>query len=67
MGKQYTQPEEASILNDDGGEAAYWQQQEDAQLQEALQKTHTERFRIMIQLMKRGIMLSNAKITTQKV
>jgi hypothetical protein len=69
MAKEYKPSEEnPSILHDDGpGTPWAWEPQEIAQLQEALKMTHTERFRLMTKLMRRGIMLKNAKITYQKV
>jgi hypothetical protein len=69
MAKEYKQSEQnASILHDDGPDTPWsWEPQEIAQLQDALKMTHTERFRLMTKLMRRGIMLKNAKITYQKV
>jgi hypothetical protein len=69
MAKAYKQPEQnASILHDDGPDTPWaWEPHEIAQLQEALKMTYTERFRLMTKLMRRGIMLQNAKITYQKV
>ncbi len=69
MAKEYKQPEQnASILHDDGANTPWaWEPQEIAQLQDALKMTHTERFRLMIRLIRIGRMLSNAKVTHQKI
>ncbi len=69
MAKEYQQSEKNnSQLNDDGPDTPWtWEPQEIAQLEDALQKSHTERFRIMAKLMRRAIMLNNAKITRKKV
>jgi hypothetical protein len=69
MAKEYKQYEHnVSMVHDDGPYTPWtWEPQEIAQLQEALKMTHTERFRLMTKLMRRGIMLKNAKITYQKV
>lgn len=69
MAKEYQQSEKNnSQLNDDGPDTPWaWEPQEIAQLEDALRKTHTERFRIMMRLIRIGKMLSNAKITHQKI
>jgi hypothetical protein len=69
MAKEYKQSEDnLSIVHDDGPNTPWtWETQEIAQLQDALKMTYTERFRLMAKLMRRGIMLKNAKITYQKV
>lgn len=69
MGKEYkiTEPE-LPILHDDGPDAPWpWEPQEVALLKEALQMSHAERFRLMTKLIRRGIMLKNAKITHKKI
>jgi hypothetical protein len=44
-----------------------WEATDDKRRREALKLSYTERFHIMCQLMRRGIMLKNAKIIRPKV
>lgn len=69
MAKEYKPSDNnPSIVNDDGPNTPWtWEPQEIAQLQDALKMTHTERFRLMMRLIRIGRMLSNAKITHQKI
>jgi len=55
------------ILHDDGGEIDYWKLTEEKNIKEALSLNYTQRFRIMMQLMRMDNMLSRAKITHKKM
>lgn len=69
MAKEYKQSEDnLSAVHDDGPNTPWtWDPQEIALLQDALKMTYTERFRLMTRLMRIGRMLSNAKVTHQKI
>ena len=43
---------------------SFYQKEEEDRIKESLERSYTERFLIMIRLMKIGMMLSNAKITS---
>jgi hypothetical protein len=69
MAHEYKQPEyNSSILNDDGDDTQWvWESHETAQLQESLKRTHTERFHLLMRMMRIGHMLSNAKVVHKKI
>ena len=65
--KKYKQVEEnANIVNDDGGAYNAWKAGEDRDREESLKLNHTERFKIMMRLMRMDMMLKNAKVTHKK-
>ena len=56
-----------TLLHDDDGENDYWKLAEERNIKEALSLNYTQRFRIMMQLMRFDSMLSRAKITHKKI
>lgn len=64
--KKYHQQEPPfSVVNDDG-EIDYWKAGEERDRRRALSLSYTERFRLMMRLMRIDIMLKNAKVTHKK-
>ncbi len=55
------------IVNDDGAEVDSWKAGEEREIRRALNLTYTERFRLMMKLMRIGSMPSRAKITHKKM
>lgn len=55
------------VLHDTGGETDYWKLAAEKRIKESLALTHTERFRIMMRLMRIDNMLSRAKITHKQI
>ncbi|GEM_PF-2403783 len=56
-----------NVLNDDGSELDVWKAAERKEIMESLNLSYTERFRIMMRLMRIDNMLSRAKITHKKM
>ncbi len=56
-----------NVLNDDGGELDVWKAAERKEIMESLSLSYTERFRIMMRLMRIDNMLSRAKVTHKKM
>lgn len=56
-----------NILNDDGSGLDIWELAEEKNIRESLNLSHTERFRVMMRLMRIDNMLSRAKITHKKM
>ena len=66
--KEYKKTEEAcNVVNDDGGVDELYREAAERNIRHSLSLNHTERFKIMMRLMRIGIMLSNAKITHKKM
>ena len=56
-----------NILKDDGSSELNWKIAEEKNIKHSLSLSHTERFRIMMQLMRMDNMLSKAKITHKRM
>ena len=56
-----------NVLNDDGSKADVWKLAEEKNIRESLKLSHSERFRIMMRLMRIDNTLSRAKITHKKI
>jgi hypothetical protein len=56
-----------NILNDDGGDDLMWKRAEEENIKQSLRLSHTERFKIMMELMRMDNMLSRAKVTHKKI
>lgn len=56
-----------NVLNDDGPGADMWKLAEEKNIRESLKLSHSERFRIMMRLMRIDNTLSRAKITHKKI
>ena len=56
-----------NVLNDDGIGLDMWKLAEEKNIRESLSLSHTERFRVMMRLMRIDNMLSRAKITHKKM
>ena len=56
-----------TILNDEGSSEFNWKIAEEKNIKHSLSLSHTERFRIMMQLMRMDNMLSKAKITHKRM
>lgn len=56
-----------NALNDDGRGLDIWKLAEEKNIRESLNLSHTERFRVMMRLMRIDNMLSRAKITHKKM
>ncbi len=64
--KKYQQDDlPPSAMNEDGS-IDYWKAAEERDRREAMQLTYTERFRLMMRLMRIDMMLRNAKVTHKK-
>jgi len=56
-----------NVLHDDGSDVDLWKTAEERNIRESLSLSYTERFRIMMRLMRIDNMLSRAKITHKKM
>ena len=56
-----------NVLNGDGIGLDIWKLAEEKSIRESLRLSHTERFRVMMRLMRIDNMLSRAKITHKKM
>ena len=56
-----------NVLNDDGVGVDMWKLAEEKNIKESLMLSHSERFRIMMRLMRIDNTLSSAKITHKKM
>ena len=64
--KKYLSNEEKLNVLQEDAEDGYWKAAEEKEIKESLQLSHTERFRIMMRLMRIDMMLRNAKVTHKK-
>ena len=55
------------VLHDDGSDAELWKAAEEKNIHESLNLSYTERFKIMMRLMRIDNTLSRAKITHKKM
>ena len=58
--------EKLNILHDDGDDI-YWKAAEEKRIKESILSTYTQRFKIMMRLMRIDNMLSRAKVTHKKI
>ncbi len=56
-----------NVLRDEGGNADLWKAAEEKKVRESLSLSYTERFKIMMRLMRIDNTLSRAKITHKKM